>query len=701
VTEYNKLLLENGDALLQEDGSYVLISQLNSGAQIYTLTGNGVNIKKDLNLITSTELFTLIGSDADFKVIIGEKVITETGIFTLTGNNINIGLHLTRDVATGIFSLSGNAIEYVKQKIITLQTGSFNLTGNNVNFKKGKILSLQTGSFALTGNNISIVTQFYLNTKGTTQFAIGDILRIKDGVNDEWMEVTEVMSISRYKVTRDLSGAYAANTNPEWKKGATIVNYGQSGDGGVYMTSSDTNAPYLSIFTHAGAPWTTQTQRVRLGNLTGLNNPMTGGALTGYGLWTDNVYLTGVIVANSGKIGSVDNYWSIGSTGLTAVSTNSDVIINYGKTDFGQNSTNGFILGYDYSTSKPKFEIGSGTTKLLTYDGTDFSLKGGTIIGGILKTSDSATPDVQIDTTDGITIYGESLWLGIAASASVVIDSYSEINYGASLPMYNGTSVYRGQAFTANYQQLDLCKFYLKKTGAPTGNVTASIYLMSGTYGTTGIPTGSALATSNAVDISTITTDFSLITFLFTGVNKITLLGYNAYVVVVNYAGGDGSTNYLEVGIDSSSPTHGGTSVRSTDGSSWNYSTGTTLIFYVNSTAYGTETGRLSSSSTSGVRLTNSNKIGESSNYGIQIDANNSKVEMMGGSVYFESANSSIFVERNITLDPQDYLYINGTLKLRPLNSTTPVAEEGNIYFDTANKHFYGYNGTNWKQLDN
>ena len=31
-----------------------------------------------------------------------------------------------------------------------------------------------------------------LVTKGTTQFAVNDILRIKDGASDEWMKVTAV-----------------------------------------------------------------------------------------------------------------------------------------------------------------------------------------------------------------------------------------------------------------------------------------------------------------------------------------------------------------------------------------------------------------------------------------------------------------------------------------------------------------------------
>ena len=107
-----------------------------------------------------------------------------------------------------------------------------------------------------------------LTTKGTTTFATGDILRIKDGTDDEWLEVTAVNG-NTYTVTRDKAGAYGADDNPTWKKGATVVNYGQSGDGGVFMTASESNAPYLSVFTHSGSPWTDLATRLRIGNLNG------------------------------------------------------------------------------------------------------------------------------------------------------------------------------------------------------------------------------------------------------------------------------------------------------------------------------------------------------------------------------------------------------------------------------------------------
>lgn len=107
-----------------------------------------------------------------------------------------------------------------------------------------------------------------LTINGDTTFAVNDILRIKDGMDDEWMQVTAVNG-NTYTITRDLAGQYASNNNPIWKKGTSVTNFGVSGDGGIYLTSSESNAPYLSVVTHAGSPWSALTTHLRLGNLNG------------------------------------------------------------------------------------------------------------------------------------------------------------------------------------------------------------------------------------------------------------------------------------------------------------------------------------------------------------------------------------------------------------------------------------------------
>lgn len=107
-----------------------------------------------------------------------------------------------------------------------------------------------------------------VNITSDTTFAVNDILRIKDGVDDEWMEVTAV-SHTTYTVVRDKAGGYAANSNPTWQKGTAVVNFGANGEGLIFMTASENNSPYLSVVTHSGTPWTTLTTRMRLGNLNG------------------------------------------------------------------------------------------------------------------------------------------------------------------------------------------------------------------------------------------------------------------------------------------------------------------------------------------------------------------------------------------------------------------------------------------------
>jgi len=139
-------------------------------------------------------------------------------------------------------------------------------------FQKDVISTVGGNLMVLDGDvldrDMTAANMMNIMTKGTTTFSTGDILRIKDGENDEWFQVGAVAA-PLYETARDKAGAYADNANPTWKKGATVVNYGQSGDGGLFMTASETNAPYLSVFTHAGSPWSSITTRLRIGNLNG------------------------------------------------------------------------------------------------------------------------------------------------------------------------------------------------------------------------------------------------------------------------------------------------------------------------------------------------------------------------------------------------------------------------------------------------
>ena len=138
-------------------------------------------------------------------------------------------------------------------------------------------------------------------------------------------------------------------------------------------------------------------------------------------------------------------------------------------------------------------------------------------------------------------------------NSAVVVDSYSESNQD-NINYLNNNYTGQAQSFTpSSTETIISCKWYLKKAGSPTGNAVAKIYGVSAGHS----PTGSALATSDNFDVSTLTTTLQLITFTFSGDEQIELSSGTEYAVAVEYAGGDG-TNYVNCGIDNSSPTHSG-----------------------------------------------------------------------------------------------------------------------------------------------
>lgn len=97
---------------------------------------------------------------------------------------------------------------------------------------------------------------------------------------------------------------------------------------------------------------------------------------------------------------------------------------------------------------------------------------------------------------------------------------------------------------------------YLSKTGSPTGSVYAKIYAHTGSFGTTGTPTGSALATSDAFDISTLSTSaFTQVVFNFA--SPYTLSAGSNWCVVIEYTSGSAGTQ-LNVGTDAFNSGHAG-----------------------------------------------------------------------------------------------------------------------------------------------
>lgn len=138
------------------------------------------------------------------------------------------------------------------------------------------------------------------------------------------------------------------------------------------------------------------------------------------------------------------------------------------------------------------------------------------------------------------------------------LDSYAESNFSGAVTLSAAGQHSAGQSFTTlndgYIYLLTSAKFYLKLNAGSTYNLTAKVHTHSGTYGTSSLPTGAALATSNAVTTG-LTGDYALVTFTFSGANQIYLQPNTHYTIHVTINSGDGS---VLLGFDASSPSHSG-----------------------------------------------------------------------------------------------------------------------------------------------
>lgn len=187
---------------------------------------------------------------------------------------------------------------------------------------------------------------------------------------------------------------------------------------------------------------------------------------------------------------------------------------------------------------------------------------------GVQTDDDDVRYQVQVDTVNTFN------------SNTSVIDSYAQSNLDNAFSVGNAT-VIRAQSFTGNGSAIGSASFLLSiGIGVPVGIVNAVIYAHSGTYGVNSVGTGAVLATSDNFNVSTLTSSYQFITFIFSGVNQIVLTNGTNFVVGVQDATFDGTGNFEAVGIDSTSPTHSGNGM-SFDGTTWSASSTYDLIFTV------------------------------------------------------------------------------------------------------------------------
>ena len=164
---------------------------------------------------------------------------------------------------------------------------------------------------------------------------------------------------------------------------------------------------------------------------------------------------------------------------------------------------------------------------------------------------------------------------------AVLIDSCTgTISEGYIL--YSGGTTAVGQAIDrgvfppsfGTIYSLDSVVFSLYAETGTTGNAYAKVYVGSGVFGDNMIPTGSPIATSDPVDVSTLTFNYQEVSFQFSGENKIVMDDDFYLVITCEYSGGSFSNH---VGVGNLGNLHDGN--LSFKPSTWDYSSEEDLYF--------------------------------------------------------------------------------------------------------------------------
>ena len=131
-----------------------------------------------------------------------------------------------------------------------------------------------------------------------------------------------------------------------------------------------------------------------------------------------------------------------------------------------------------------------------------------------------------------------------------------------------------GQSFTGDGNSIGSIKVYLAYSGSPTGRIYVRIFAHSGTYGTSGIPTGNPLAEAS-MDIADInSSDWNR--FFFDKPFKTTNGTYYVFTIEPEYIFADSSNRIQTKGTSTS--THSGNHC-TYDGATWTAESGNDLEF--------------------------------------------------------------------------------------------------------------------------
>jgi hypothetical protein len=389
----------------------------------FFISSSRFNVRQDGTISGSNVLFNggkVGGFTIDSSKITGTNIVIDSAGSIQTSNYASdlTGWRVTAD---------GNGFaEFENAKIRgTLSTAVFekqsvNAVGGQLYVANSTILT-GSGEAGASTNGEYTATQTTMSVENVTGFEVGEIITAKKfsgtGFGTEYMRInsasranpsSETDFSGRIYVTRALGSGVAGNSSSlgetpgagqPYSGSQVIVSTGKLGTGFIRINANpnDQATPYIDIVERTGSGVYDVALKARLGDLSGLanSNYVFGDSAPGFGLATDNVFLQGGIIANTGSIGGISMQSSKLFTGTGTFNNN--------NTGFYLDSTSNFSLGNKLSWNGSTLSV-SGTLNATDGNIGGFNITRNAITGSTFYLSGSAVGDGFFISSSGFNV---------------------------------------------------------------------------------------------------------------------------------------------------------------------------------------------------------------------------------------------------------------------------------------------------------
>jgi len=247
-----------------------------------------------------------------------------------------------------IRATNGSLIVASADKVVAAE----NLSGGASGLYKLTVEADDTNNFIHFKDGDLILAQKWTGGSGSDDGLVTYIKRVRATVTETSNSGGSSLEDNEFKAELEGADEIASTDLP-----LDFVRIGSTSDedrqGGIYITSEDSGAPFIDIFNEVDswADWRdVDKTKARLGKLTGITYDSV--ALSGYGLFSENVYLTGKITATSGYIGG-SNGWTIADSKLFSTYASKTIgLVQQGEAHADVGSVSSFYAGASADTGE-------------------------------------------------------------------------------------------------------------------------------------------------------------------------------------------------------------------------------------------------------------------------------------------------------------------------------------------------------------